>query len=436
VSRLPTLVLALSALGAEEPAASPAPPAEEAPLERLKNALEREPGLSPDLKQALSDALADLKATRAAAPVLAAAEKSPSRALLDRLQLYGDFRLRHETDFELQDRPTRNRERLRLRLGANIDVHPAFLAGLRISTGNMDDARSPHQSFDDGFDKIEMSLDRAFATYRPAFAPGFAATGGKFAHPFEQNPVYPELVWDADVQPAGGYAIWRPGETLPRPAWLDDLRVIAGEYALTEEALADEASAFIAQAAARLQLAPGLRATAAAGYWRYSGLTPDGSGEVLSENAGNATRDRNGDGTADDFRSRFEILNPMLAVSYERWRVPVTASAEYIENLRAEAGAGRGYAVGAAVGKAEKRGDVRIYYQWQALDQDAVLSVFTQDDFLRATNYRGHLAGLMVQVADPVGLHGWFLITRPEEPAPGEGEGYEWRLRVDLNIKL
>jgi hypothetical protein len=419
------LVWAIAARAEETPAS----PEGRGARERLEKALEAEPGLSPEVKRALLEALDELEAGQPPPQSLAS-------SVLEKLQLYGDLRLRHETDFERAGRPSRNRERLRLRFGANYQVWRDLQAGARLSTGDPSDPRSPHQTLGETFDRFEVNLDRAFAAYRPEFIPGLSLSGGKFAHPFYQNPTYPELVWDADVQPTGAAGACEVTELFSEPSWLERLSVVAGEYLVEEQPLSGDAAAFVAQAAARVRVAEGLQSTAAAGYYLYGDLTPGGSADLFSENAGNATRDRNGDGAADDFLSRFEIFNPILALTYDGWALPVTISGEYIHNYRAAGGKGQGYAVGAALGGAEKQGDFRVYYQWQAIEQDAVLSLFAQDDFLRATNYRGHLAGVMVQLLDAVGLHLWFLVTHAEDRAPPVGSHHEWRLRADLNVKF
>ena len=125
------------------------------------------------------------------------------------MALYGDFRLRYEGDFDLEEQPDRHRARIRFRLGANYEVVDDLLIGARIVTGDRGDPNSPHVTLGDGFKDFEISLDRAFASYRPGWFEGSSLTAGKLAHPFDRNPVYGELVWDADVQPegiVGGYS--------------------------------------------------------------------------------------------------------------------------------------------------------------------------------------------------------------------------------------
>ena len=57
--------------------------------------------------------------------------------------------------------------------------------------------------------------------------------------------------------------------------------------------------------------------------------------------------DTDGDTVADAFLSDFSILNPIAAVTYDGWAMPLTLSGEYIFNTGARGGrggAGPGYA--------------------------------------------------------------------------------------------
>jgi hypothetical protein len=206
---------------------------------------------------------------------------------------------------------------------------------------------------------------------------------------------------------------------------------------VSEYQLSDDAYALATQAAIELKPVEKWKLQAAVDYYYYTDLTPDGESTAFGENSGNATVDTDGNAVADEFLSRFAIIEPSAAVTCEMLPLPVTVSAEYIKNLRGDKDVGsRGYALGGAVGSNQKKGDYRLYYQWQVVEQDAVLSLFSQDDFPRNTNLRGHVFGASFVPADPVLLHAWFLVSRAEDPAPGQSEDYRWRFRFDINVKF
>ncbi len=435
------------------------PPTLEKALERLDKALQKDPGLAPETKRALREALKALRieGVQAGQPAptthpplrkgdiatvvdeyLAARpptrEKMTWEKVLEDLVLYGDLRLRHETSFKLDDKPDRNRERMRARFGANYRLTDEVLVGARITTGNPDDPNSPHRDLGHIFDSVEISLDRVFMTYRPKWAEGAWVTAGKFKHPFFQNPVYSELVWDADVHPEGAVM----GYTFSNKGRLEKLNLMAGEYVLLEQSNADEASLSVFQASSRFRLADHLRMNLAVGYYRYSDTTPDGSPALLNDNAGNATIDTDGDGTADEFLSDFGILNPIAVFTYDAWKTPLTIAGEYILNTRSRDN-DQGWAAGFTLGTVRKQGDWLFYYQRQIIEQDSVFSAFTQDDFLFQTNHRSHVFGMKYKITDNMGIHPWGLISARDETSPGlttDSDKDQWRVRLDLDIKF
>jgi hypothetical protein len=454
------LVIALPmslALGEER-----APSALERELARLEQALDKEEGLLPQTRDALRGLVRALRAERAEAtraparPAVAAAvprkgevaravdeylaARAPAREsktwekTLERLSLHGDLRLRHEFDFERDDEPDRYRGRARLRLGADYRVTDGLVVGGRLRTGNPDDPNSPYVTFGDVFDSFDFELDRAYLTWRP---PGKRSwvTLGKFNHPFYRNPVYSELVWDADVQPEG-VAL---GTTIPGRGRLRKVDLMAGGYTVLEQADADDAFVLAAQAAAELALARGRRLNLAVGWYDHRDTTPGGSLAILGDNAGNATIDTNRDRRPDAFASRFAIINPILAVTLEQGRFPLTIAGEYIANTRAVGPKGDGWAVGASYGRTARARDWRVYYQWQVVEQDAVFSPFSQDDFLFQTNHRSHVFGANHQLRDQVGLHLWALVSARDRTTPGrttDSADDQWRVRLDTDVKF
>ena len=80
-----------------------------------------------------------------------------------------------------------------------------------------------------------------------------------------------------------------------------------------------------------------------------------------------------------------------------------------------------------------------MYYQWQAVEQDAVFSAFAQDDFLFATNHRSHLVGANYQARENVGVHLWGLFSARDRTFPGrttDSDDEQWRVRLDVNVKF
>jgi len=415
-------VAALAAMGATASAQSDL----DAKLKKLNDAAQADPALSPDFKAALSDVAGALGKQASGGASLG--------PWADKLKFYGDFRLRHESEFNLDDQESRNRERLRLRVGGDYAVNDEITVGARLVTGTPTDENSPHQNLGATFDKMEINLDRAFATWKPAFIPNSWITGGKFAHAIERNPVYGEIVWDEDVQPTGFAAGWSR----------DAFKLMAGEYILLDNSTSgtlESAWAFVAQASYAHKVDDRNKFTGALAFYRYSNLNPDDTNgsRLFAENAGNATVDTTGDAVADDYLSRFTIWNPFVAWEFGGFCQPLTLAAEWVYNSRAQIDGDQGYALGAKWGKNKARGDWLFYYQWQAVEQDAVLSNFSNDDFLFGTNYRGHLFGVRWQCLEKTELHLWSSAMQRDDvgtTATTDSDKLQWRARADLNFRF
>lgn len=386
-----------------------------------------DPQAAPD-PQVIARAVEEYLAARDAKP-------DPWDDVLGRLSVYGDMRLRQEASFHLDDQEDRNRTLLRARAGALYQLAETLHAGFRLATGNPDDANSGHVTLGDGFDKLEINLDRAFVSWRPQAITGLDLTGGKFPHSFHLNPVYGELVWDEDVQPEGAFLKYSKAAG----GTFNLFEVSAGQYLMVESSSASDAAATVAQVHTRMALSGSISGDLAVGYYHYQDPTPDGSSTMFQDNQGNAVIDRNGDGIADDFASDFGVLNPIASISTPAAGKPLVFSGEWMKNLRAEGDRDEGFAAGVSWGAQKQRGDWRYYYQWQVVEQDAVFSPVSQDDFLHATNFRGHALGLQWKALDKVAIHLWSLISAREHrgtTTPTDSDAYQWRVRLDLNIRF
>ena len=419
---------------------------------RVEKALDKETGLSPETRSALKGLMEALKTEpETKSPFEPAAlaretragpaqkEKSKLEKFLERLTPYGDFRLREEYSFNLDDQPDWNRVRVRFRLGMNYEINDEILVGVRLRTGNPDDPNSPHQTLGSVFDSFELNLDRAFVKYEPHAVEGLQVTVGKFHHPFWRNPVYAELIWDGDVQPEGaaaGYVRKWEGRITKTEFWI-------GEYLLEEQRFASEALMTVLQTAVHADVTEHVSASAGLGYYHYHDTTPDSSPAIIFDNGGNAIVF---DGAGDPkFENRFGILNPIVAATCDAWVVPVTVSAEFITNTLAGGGRNLGWGLGFKLGKTRKQGDWDFFYQWGVVEQDAIFTAFANDDFVLQGNRRGHVVGGNYMLFDNVGLKLWGLVAqrdrRERNPANplitiSDSDANQWRLRADINIKF
>ncbi len=453
------ILLAIVFFGAPVPAQEPS--SVEQALENLSNALQRDTSLDDAIRKALSDLVEALKAERGGEPAPAPVAPPPaittedvapavdqyleSRApneaggrgadLKDRLKFSGDFRLRHESSVNQDTSQDRHRERVRLRVGGTYQVTDELLFGARLITGNPDEPQSANQDLGNVFDSFEISLDRVYLTYEPGWSAGSWVTAGKFAYPLTRNPVFGRLIWDGDVQPEGIVL----GHTFEDLGRLEELRFVVSDFIVDERGGADDAIALVLQGAGRIAIAEHWKGDVALSYFLYSGIDTVGDpGFAISDNSGNALFDSDGDSIPDRFVSDFEIINPMLAITWDGWRMPLTISGEYIKNFEANIPEDQGWAVGAALGVTKDKGDWRVYYQYQLVEQDAVLSAVSQDEFLFSTNFKGHVFGAQYQLTKQIRLHTWALVAQRDEPiaALGQTDQAQWKIRGDFLVRF
>lgn len=129
----------------------------------------------------------------------------------DRLDFSGDLRLRYDgISWENHyDNGRRDRFRFRLRFGVESDVLDNLTVGFELRSGNPNNPISDNQSFDDGFNKFQISIAQAYVDWRPAKPLSIIA--GKFSP--EKLWTVSDMQYDDDVVTEGAMELftWKPG---------------------------------------------------------------------------------------------------------------------------------------------------------------------------------------------------------------------------------
>ena len=313
----------------------------------------------------------------------------------------GDFRLRAEFNDNAPGTVDRHRQRMRFRFGGTFQVNDEIVVGARMITGNSDDPNSPHVDFGDVLNSFELSLDRLYVMYTPEEAPGLALIGGKFGHPMYRNPVYGELVWDADVQPEGFAAAYSCNDC----SVVDSFGIQAATVAVLEQSGSEEAWAHWIGANFSNSTGEDSRLEGALSYTFFGDLTPGGSGAVAADLRGNSL-------TGSEATSDYGIVDAILAFHSGNFVV----SGEFINNIRAHDSVGD---TGVAVGAAVKTDVGKFYYQYATIEQDAILTAISQDDLLMATNFDNHMVGWKKSLTERTSLHVWVMASEPNELLAG-----------------
>ncbi len=364
-------------------------------------------------------------------PLFAAAPLEANDA--SKTSFFADMRFRQESDVEQATLPDRHRQQVRIRFGGIHQLSDEFTLGIRIVSGGLENPNSPYQTIGNAFNRFELSFDRFYATYSPNFLPGASFTGGKFAHPFQTNPVYSQLVWDVDVQPEGGFVAYQASDL----GALKKLDLVIGDY-LVKENDQNDMTVFVAQLAAQIQMGSKLRANFALGYYNYDSFTQGGA-TVFCDNNGNAT---NGNGTTTcgsktvagtAFVSDFEQINPYIALHSEGSAYPMVISAEYVKNMGANISQDTALMAGASIGSTQKPGNLQLYYVYMVVQQDAVLTLVASDDFLFQTNHKTHRFGMKYQFREDVMIHPYLATSQVQN---GGSDDNQWRARLEIDIAI
>jgi hypothetical protein len=338
----------------------------------------------------------------------------------DRLQFYGDGRLRAEATLDQPNGEDRYRGRMRVRVGANYEILEDLKAEARLTTSSDgNDANNPHWDFGDGADGFRGSdvlLDRFYLDW--AAAQGLSLRGGKQPHVFASAPVFGDFVWDSDVQPAGVSAQW--GRKSDSGAGFD---VRAAGYVAVENGADDDPAMGGLQGNLYLPAGDDLKFQVSASYADWSSLQA-GPG-LAASNQGNT------DPTAD-----FNVLEGFVSCVLEAGLLGrTTLFVQAMHNTEDDAGESDGFAGGLQFGKSSKKGDANVFAVLYALDANCIFSPVAQDDTPIAgtglgTGMEGVLAGGQYMITDNLSLKLWALTSdadAAEDPV---------RLRFDIDFRI
>ncbi len=357
---------------------------------------------------------------------------------LNRTSFFGDIRYRHEGFYhsELQaNNPTRNRERIRARLGLGIDVTPEISGKLRIVTGDAGDPISTNQTLSELFTRKPINLDWAYVNVSPwqtfgldkltgSEKPMVSLTAGKFPVALFA-PGNSELVFDGDLSPEGvseGITLWDRSSGFLRNFKINGLQWSIKELSNNSATqLFNAADAWMFGGQAQLQVAPtdSSKMTLSIGDYGFQRL--DVIAREKNQNSllqiTNTVKLFNGTvvggrpvspsscsspftapGCIEGFDGGFNILNAGAQLDIPTpWKdFPLSFFADFVHNTQAATSNDNGYWLGFRIGQVAKKGDLRFTYNWAYTQTDAVPSVFSYSDFGKngGTNVMGHFVTL------------------------------------------
>ena len=293
-------------------------------------------------------------------------------------QFKGDVRFRQETVHNdgVSNNKDQDRQRIRARLGAYTEINPQVDTGIRIATGNNDDARSTNQSLDNYFDKKQIWLDQGYVDYHPDAIKNLHIVGGKMP---QQWVSMGDVIWDSDISPEGlslSYKYPLSGST--------ELFGSAGHYTLKDNVDGDgvqfkhDLRLYAGQLGARFGITDNLKLTLGGSVYGYDNdddITPGGTTipAALAVN-GNSPNEQ------------FKLFEGFGQLDIGGLPMPLSLYGQYVNNDDASNDQDTAWLAGVKT----KVYGFAIDYNYRDVQRNAVVGAFTDSDFANGfTGSRG-----------------------------------------------
>ncbi len=340
----------------------------------------------------------------------------------DKVTIKGDVRFRHES-IDAEGKETRDRERIRARVGffgkpgSDLDI------GVQLSTTEKNDPASSNQTLGNGGSRKAAFLDLAFIDYHPELVPGLHLIGGKMEQPFIK---VSDLVWDNDYNPEGAVLKYKTGETI-------ELLLNGGMFWLEVREAVDETTMAGGQVAVKYNTEGASYVQAGVGLFSYDNI--EGTDLLFdpAKSKGNLTdKVVKGDVTNSVYGTGFTTPEVFVEAFFNT-TVPVSLYGSYIVNDDADE-EDTGYIAGVRVGKAKAQGSWELDYNWRHLEANAVVGAFADSDsFGGGTDGEGHRLSASYQISKTLKSTVTYFMN--EAKISKDGEDYD-RLQVDFSAKF
>ena len=353
-------------------------------------------------------------------------------AWVEKVNLYGDFRYRYEYIDAEESSSDRNLNRIRARIGLKGEINDEMSYNVRIASGS-DDPVSTNATLDGGFSSKSLWLDRAYLKWQPASMDGWTFLFGKMSNPF-YKPGKNQLIWDDDLNPEGIAAQYATK--------LNDttgLFVNGGGMWVEESSSSADASLWGIQAGLEHALNDDSKLTWGGSYYKYGNTKDSKTFYDVEDGFGNSTYIiTNGDGVDETYYMYdYALLEAFAEYSTKLGDTPASVYGDYVVNTASGVSEDTGWLIGTKLGKAKKPGTWGFGYEYRDLENDAVVGVFADSDFVGGgTGGKGHKFSAAYAIAKNATLGATYFMSKRD----GDGDGsinddYD-RFQLDLKVKF
>jgi len=337
---------------------------------------------------------------------------------LPKVKISGDMRYRYE-HIAQQGKKSRQRDRIRMRLGLDGQVNDQLKLKARLASGSADPV-STNQTLDGAFSSKNIWFDRAYFDWQAS--ENVKVYGGKMSNPFFK-PGGSQLLWDGDLNPEGlAFSFQGSGESQP---FLN-----VAHFWADERSGGSDARVFGVQGGVEFG-GKNTTATVGLGYYNYTSLKGQPPLVDVTDSFGNTViTDTN---TGDIFYANgFKELEAFAQVDWKAGGTPVSLYGDWVTNT--DAGADdTGWLVGVDFGSTKNPGDWKFGYNYRRVEADAVLGAWCDSDFAGGgTDGKGHVFGLGVGIAKNTSAGLTYFLN---DAGLTGGKSYK-RLQLDFKFKF
>jgi hypothetical protein len=363
----------------------------------------------------------------------AAAAPTPLKTWVDTITIKGDIRYRYE---EIKDDAkgtyTRQRDRIRARIGADAKLSDTLKGGVGLSTGGLDPV-SGNQTLGDGFGKDEMRLDLAYLDWMILNKSWATAdlVGGKIKNCFGtvMDRTVMDLVWDPDLNPEGLTLQAQVGQGAVRA------RVNGGYLWAQERSTGNDDTKILAgQTAVTFQFVPELYFTVGASIYDYTHMQGYQvlDWEAKNNGYGNSTENSvSGSTTNKVYANEYNLVEGFAELGAFVGTCPVTLYGQTVQNTKADSN-DSGFLAGLTIGKAKNRKTAEVGYRYAELEKDAVVGAFTDSDrWGGGTDGHGHRVHARYQIDKNLQIGVTYFVDEKKISDASSTTDYQ-RLQADL----
>lgn len=366
------------------------------------------------------------------------AQEAPKASWTDSLTFRGDLRYRYEATQDDSktdghgDTFTRERHRIRARLGAEAVLSDELKAGVELSTGGADPL-SGNQTLGDGFDKKDIRLNLAYIDYAlwNETTHKLHAVAGKMKNPFLV--VADDLVWESDVTPEGLALKGQIGNDI------GCLMAHAGYFWVQERSADDDLMLYAGQLAAKIHLPKAAALTLGVAVFAFRDIQGQDVVDWQEKNNayGNSTVDGsiNGDKTNRAWAVEFTPVAAFAQLDVAVAGLPVAIFVQQVANIDADE-EDQGVAAGLSLGKAKEPKSWEIGYSYAELEKDAVVGFLTDSTrWGGGTDGHSHRIYGKYQVLKNLQVAATYVSGERRISDPAKTTGYD-RLQIDFAVKF